>query len=58
MQVTRQKQCKPSAEGLARRPEGESQSSPYAEVQPVFANFICKYNDNYGIIVKFAPRIK
>ena len=44
--VAGQKQCKPSAE-----------SSLYAEVQPVFANFICKDSDNYGIIVKFAPRI-
>ena len=26
-------------------------------MQPVFANFICKDSDNYGIIVIFAPRI-
>ena len=32
-----QSQCKPNAEGLARRPEGVSQSSLYAEVQPDFA---------------------
>jgi len=41
-----QKQCKPSAESLL-----------YAEVQPVFANLICKSSDNYGIIAIFAPRL-
>ena len=38
-----QKQCKPSTE-----------SSLYAEMQPAFAKFICKDNENYGIIIIFA----
>ena len=28
------------AEGLARRPEGESQSLLFAEMQPIFATFV------------------
>ena len=32
-----QGQCKSNAEGIARRPVGESQSLLYAEMQPVLA---------------------
>jgi hypothetical protein len=51
---TIQHECKPSAEGLARRPEGESQSLLFAEVQPVFAKFLCKFTQNPRIITIFA----
>jgi len=30
----------------------------FAKVKPVFANFICKYSDNLGIIDIIADRIK
>ena len=38
------------------RPKDEIQRKIYlyAEVQPVFANFICKDSDNRGIFAKFA----